>query len=72
MAIVEYHFPAKRPMRFMSHDAAKEAMKRRRTGPYEYERIPGQDKWFVIRRIDRCILCTDGKWREAWKVHFNG
>ena len=68
MGIVEIYAPAKRPMRFESADAAKDAMKKRRTGPYEYHRMAYQDTWFVARKVDGKILCDDGRWRPIYSV----
>ena len=69
MTIIEFHGgPPKPPMRFPSERAAQEAMRTRRTGPYDYERLPRSGRWYVKRRIDHNVLCADGRWRHHWKV----
>lgn len=70
MTIVEIHGQPKKAMTFETNAAAKDAMKSRRSGPYEYDKVPMSDRWYVIRRIDRHILCTDRKWRDPFKVVF--
>ena len=67
MTIVEIHAGPRKPATFFSSREAAARGVAKRNGPFEFHAHPS-GRWFVVRRIDRHILCRDGRWRYPFKV----